>query len=174
MREFSAFMEGYAQPPKHIEEALFAKIRVALNPDLPLTFTKFFLFHVFGSLVTLLFCPQFGISLIDSLGVIPGYLMKLSPGICFFGCGLLWMVGGQALTYLLFTMDEQRVLSRYRLAGIFTILLLSLLLFGCLGSLRLDEWLLSWALGAGAVTFSFNWPIVRTLRRFRAYTPTIK
>lgn len=173
IREFAAFMEGYAEPPKRVEEVLFQKIRAALNPSLPFTIGKIFLFHVVGSFITLLFCPQFGISLTGSLGVM-GYLMGVSPGLCFFGCGLIWMVIGQALTYAVFTIDEQRILGQYRWGAIFTILLLSILLFACVGALRLDEWLLLWVLGAATVTATFNWPVLWTLRRFNHYARPAK
>ncbi len=169
MKEFSAFVAAKGEsPPKAIEEALFQKIHSALNPSLPVALAKFFGFHVLGSFVTLLMCPQFGLSLFDSAGLMPEFLMEIHPGLCFFGCGLMWMVVGQALTYLFFTIDEQRILGAYRPAGIITVLLLSVLLFGCLGSLRLDEWLLFWILGAGAITFAFNWPIERKLRRWKS------
>ena len=166
IREFAAFMQGHAEPPRQIEEALFEKIRTLLNPSLPFTFGKLFLFHVIGSFIALLFCPQFGISLTGSMGLM-GYFMRVSPGLCFFGCGLLWMVGGQALTYVFLTFDEQRVLGGYRWGALFTILSLSILLFGCIGALRIDEWLLFWVLGAATITASFNWPILSTLHRFR-------
>lgn len=173
MKEFASFLSGNIEPPKSIERELFAKIRTLLNPSLPRTLGKIFLFHVVGSFVTLLFCPQFGISLRNSLGIM-GYMMAIHPAVCFLGCGLLWMVGGQALTYAFLTMDEQRVLGRYRWGAVFTIFLLSVLLFGCLGSLRVDEWLLYWIVGASAVTFAFNWPVVQTLRRIQMRVHTTK
>lgn len=166
IREFVAFMEGYEEPPKDIEQGLSVRIHSAINPSLRFTIGKLFLFHVAGSFITLLFCPQFGISLTGSLGLM-GYLMSVSPGLCFFGCGLLWMVVGQALTYLFFTIDEQRILGRYRWGTVFTILLLSVLLFTCIGGLRIDEWLLLWVLGAITISATFNWPVVYTLRRIQ-------
>lgn len=167
IKEFAAFMQENAEPPKHIESALFAKIHSALNPSLPFTLGKVFLFHVLGSFITLLFCPQFGLSLTESLGMM-GFLMSVSPGLCFFGCGLIWMIGGQALTYAFFTLDEQRILGGYRWGTLFTILLLSILLFTCVGALRIDEWFLLWVLGAATVTAVFNWPVVSALRRLHS------
>lgn len=114
--EFKEFLASHAEPSPSIGVTLFSKIHRDLNPPYPMIVLKLFSYHVVGSFVTLLFCPQFGISLTGSEGLMP-YLMGVHPALCFFVCGVTWMVVGQALTYRLLTLDEQRVLGRSRVGA---------------------------------------------------------
>ena len=165
--EFISFLGQNADPPAILESNLITKIRKALNPPLSSILAKLFLFHVLGSLVTLVFCPQFGLSLFAPLGIVPDFLMRIHPALCFFGCGLTWMLGGQGLAYAYFTIDEQRVLGRYRWGTAFTIILLTILLFACVGEIQFDEWFLLWLLGGVVVVIVFNWLAIATLRRLK-------
>ena len=94
--------------------------------------------------------------------------MEVHPALCFLSCGLFWMLGGQAMAYALLTIDEQRVLGDYRWVTYFSILLLSILLFACLGTLQLDLWFALWGVGAISVILFFNLKAVLQLRRLRA------
>lgn len=165
--EFRAFLTESMEPPPEIGRKLREEIFRALHPSRSLTLLKVFLFHAAGSLVTLVFCPQYGLSLLRPLGVVPDLLMRVHPAVCFFGCGVLWMIGGQALTYRLLTIDEQRVMGNLRWGMALTITVVTILLFACVGSLEWDLWLALWALGAGTVSLAFNWPVERRFRRWR-------
>lgn len=163
LNEFSEFLRADVAPPPSVERELFAKVRKALNPSYPWTVLKLFAFHAAGSFITLLFCPQFGISLTGSDGLMP-YLMRIHPALCFFFCGISWMLVGQTLTYALLTFDEQRILGRSRWGLAFSIIVLSVLVFGCLGEVQLDRWLVLWGTGGVAVVGLFNAPLARKFR----------
>jgi hypothetical protein len=166
--EFTLFMESNEPPPLHVETAILSKIRKELNPPLPLVVSKLFAFHVVGSLFTLILCPQYGLSLFGSLGVLPSFIMQIHPALCFFVCGVMWMIGGQSMTFAFLTIDEQRVLGHGRWATAFSITVLSVLLFACVGSLTLDLWFALWVFGAGSVILFFNWRATKRLSRLRA------
>lgn len=165
LNDFTEFLKGNALPPPEVEAKILSRVRKALNPSVPFAVSKLFAFHVVGSLVTLLFCPQFGLSLLAHAGMPLEFLMRFHPGLCFVGCGLIWMVGGQALSFAFLTLDEQRVLGGLRWGSALSVVLLSILFFGCLGRLQVDEWLGFWILGALSAILFFNWQTARTLRR---------
>ncbi|MBI3295548.1 MAG: hypothetical protein HYZ71_12555 [Deltaproteobacteria bacterium] len=163
-RDFAKFKSLNTLPSRELQERTKLRVKSLLNPSLSVTVTKFFLFQAVGSLVTLTFCPQFGLSLTGSLGFMP-YLMQIHPAVCFFFCGLSWMAIGQGLNYFFLTIDEQRVVGNSRWGIAFASIALSLLFFGCLGRIQIDGWLAIWALGALLVTLVFNAIAMRRLRR---------
>lgn len=166
LSEFALFLRENVKPPASVTQKVVAEVSRLLNPSIPRTIFKLFLFHVVGSAVTLLFCPQYGLSLIgSSQGILP-HLMRIHPAVCFISCGLLWMVGGQALAYAFFTLDEKRVLGSYRWGAGFGVILLSLLFFGCLGSLTFDFWFALWMLGALSIIILCNIQMDLKLRKF--------
>lgn len=167
IKEFESFLSEAKEPPRELEVSLAAEIRKQLNPSIPLTVSKLFLLNLVGSVATLSLCPQYGLSLTGSMGIMH-YLMGIHPALCFFVCGLLWMLGGQVLASFLLNWDEQRVLSQYYWGAGFSFILFSVLGFACLGSLTLDLWLLFWAVGAMAVIFTFGSRIKIKLRRFES------
>lgn len=167
LKEFLAFLKSHAEPGPALDRAILTRIQRALHPSRSWTMAKVLLFHVVGSLATLALCPQYGLSLVESWGVLPDLMMEVHPALCFFGCGLMWMVGGQALSYRFLTIDEKRVLGNSRWGMALTITLLSILFFACVGSLDFDLWLGLWILGALSVSGLFNWRITAEQRRFR-------
>ncbi len=164
LKEFSLFLKGNVEPSAAISNTVLTYVNKRLNPSILWTLIKVFLFHVFGSASTLLFCPQYGLSLIgSSQGVMP-YLMKIHPAFCFVVCGIIWMVGGQVLSYFFLTLDEKRVLGNYRWGFAFGAIALSLLGFACLGSLTFDLWLGLWLVGALTIITLCNVSIGLELR----------
>lgn len=168
LKEFSLFLKGNLEPPPAISQRIFSYVHAALNPSIPWTVFKVFLFHVLGSAVTLFFCPQYGISFIGSSQGIMPYIIKIHPAFCFVACGFIWMIGGQLLSYFLLTIDEKRVMGGYRWGFGFAAIGMSLLMFGCLGQLNFDLWLGLWILGAVSIVIFWNWRIDFQLRQLRA------
>lgn len=79
------------------------------------------------------------------------------------------MILGQVFSLAFLTFDEQRVFGNYRWGTGFSLILLSLLLFGCLGSLDFDMWLAVWILGVLTVTTSLNLKPHLAFKRVRAH-----
>lgn len=167
LKDFELFLNARQEPPPALDQAIVSRIRMALHPSLSKAVSKLFAFYAVGSVATLLLCPQYGLSLTGAAGIMP-FLMHVHPALCFFVCGLLWMLGGQALASLFLTWDEQRVLSRHLWGTGFSFILFSVLAFACVGSLTFDLWLLYWALGAGAVLAAFDIRVRFKVRRIKA------
>ena len=165
-KEFVHFLKDAVEPPPALSMSTFSHVRSELNPSFPWVLFKVFLLHLVGSTATLLFCPQYEISFGASQGIMP-YLMDVHPAICFIACGLIWMIGGQLLTFLLLTLDEKRILGGHRWSFALAAIGLSLVTFECLGNLSLDLWLALWILGALSIVALCNVPIDRRLKQIR-------
>lgn len=164
MKEFESFLGSSHEPPHELRDNILSQIQKRLNPSVPITVLKLFAFNLVGSVSTLALCPQYGLSLAGATGFMR-YLMDVHPALCFFVCGLMWMLGGQLLVNLFLSWDEQRVLSRYHWGTGFAFILFSVLGFACLGSLTLDGWLLAWGLGAIVVSSAFSFRIRAKMKR---------
>ena len=165
LKEFESFLKGELAPPPAIERQLLTHIRKELNPSMPKAIAKLFALNAVGSVATLALCPQYGLSLTGTMGLMP-FFMNIHPALCFFICGLLWMTGGQILANFFVTWDERRVLSHYYWGAGFSFVLFSILVFACFGSLTLDIWLLFWVLGGLAVITAFDFRSRSQTNRF--------
>ena len=154
-KEFDIFLRANAEPPALLDCCVLSEIQKRLNPPISKAVSKLFVFNAAGSLTTLALCPQYGLSLTNSHGLMP-YLMQIHPAFCFFVCGGLWMIVGQMLANLFLAWDERRVLSHYYWGAGFAFIIFSVLLFACIGTLTLDLWLLAWGFGAATVVGAFN------------------
>lgn len=170
MSEFKAFLEGNIAPPGAVESQLFEKIQALLSPPLVPTMAKLLAIHLVGSFVTLLFCPQFGLGFVSPLAKATEWLMDINPALCFLMCGCLWGFGGEVLTSFVMNIDERRVSNRYKLGAVFSLLLLVILAFACLGRVTFDQWLGWWFAGAVSVTLAGSLVYNLKAKRRVAYT----
>lgn len=158
IQEFTSFLKENTEPPTALSRGVALEVKKQLSPSLGFIIIKLLFFHAIGSFITLLFCPQFGISITGINGIMTS-VMQIHPALCFFLCGVMWMLVGQALTYSLLTWDEQRIIGQTRWGFGLGIMLLTVLIFGCLGRIDFDWWFSIWALGGVGVIFLFNWKI---------------
>jgi len=161
--DFAKFIIGKAAIPKRTEVFLFDKVHRELHPHLVRILAKFFSLHVAGAVVTLTFCAQFGLSLGSSATLLSKYLLHLNPALCFLTCGAVWILAGQSLSYLLLTIDEQRVLGQYRWWAASCVIGASYFLFVLAGSFHSFEWSIFWILGALLVASLFNWRVSKKI-----------
>ncbi|MBY0384713.1 hypothetical protein K2X05_06100, partial [bacterium] len=89
--EFTDFLltESVAVPQK-LTETILTKIHNELNPSFLHVFKKISFIHLILGFFTLLFCPQFDISITSQLGLVP-YLMQFGHEVCTFGCGAIFV-----------------------------------------------------------------------------------
>lgn len=170
LKEFESFLKADIAPSPGIEHQLLTHIHKELKPSLKKAIAKLFILNAAGSVATLVLCPQYGLSLTGTMGLMP-FLMERSPALCFFVCGLLWMMGGQILANWFVTWDERRVLSHYYWGAGFSFILFSILAFACFGSLTMNLWLLLWILGGLAVITAFDFRSRLQMNRFRIGRP---
>lgn len=162
--EFREFESYEATPvPRSLTDSLLAQIRADLNPPATAVFVKVALIHFVVGLVTLAICPQFGLSLTSSHGLMP-YLMRFGESVCMLGCGAFYMGSGLLIAALALKPEEVRVLRKNRVLQIATLTILSLGAFICFGGEVVASLGFAWALGAlvgGSSLLQLGWMVRR-------------
>ena len=146
MSGFSEFLNAESiSPPAQLNERVNELIYGLLNPSPFLVFGKLVLIAALASSVSLLFCPQFGYGTSG-----PGlmmFLMDISPLVCHFGCGLLFIGIGVFVSTFFLRQEELRVLRETKFLQITALSASMLGMFLCFGSREFFTVELMWLLG---------------------------
>ena len=166
--DFTEFLAAKpAQVPRDVSEKILSFVGRELNPSALTVFAKLAGIQFLIGSLTLLFCPQFGISLTSSLGIMP-LLMNFGEEICMLGCGAFFL--GLSLFAVSFILrpEEVRAIKRHEvmnLVSVATLALGVLVIIG--GEVELTLGLI-WLLGAivaGAATLEMGWAMRKILFR---------
>lgn len=159
---FCEFMEiESARVPPELLENVRSSILNALNPSGWFVFLKTSLIYLTVGLLTLFFCPQFGISFTSHLGIMP-FLMKFGETVCMLGCGAIFAGTSLLVASILLKPEEIRVLRENQILHLTSLATLSLGSFLCLGAEIFEAISLIWMLGAilgGALSLELGWKI---------------
>jgi hypothetical protein len=166
--EFSEFL---AVDPLPVPDAMSARVidqvHQELHPSALRVFGKVLLIQVAVGLFTLLFCPQFGISLTSNMGIMP-YLIKFGDNICMLGCGALFTALSLLVASFVLKPEEVRALKRHEVLQLVSLATLSLGAFVCVGGEVVLALGLVWLLGAvigGALSLEGGWVLRQSLAR---------
>lgn len=163
--EFVEFVSSPSiEPPRRISEDVFTNVKRALNPSPFKVFIKISLIHLVMGTLTLLLCPQFGVSPFKGIGLMAIFMHLGSIG-CTISCGALFLGTSMLTASLLLRPEEIKIL---RKGTIFHLLVLSLFSMAILICARAEiilgvgaTWLLGSILG-GASTLELGWMIRRS------------
>jgi hypothetical protein len=154
--DFEDFMAGEEiSPSKELDRTILSYVHRKMNPTGLQIFQKLTLIQLVTGMATLLFCPQFGISLTGSTGLM-GVLMKYGDNVCIAGCGALFLSSSALASILLLRPEELRVLKRNQLLQFPVLALTTLGIFICLGAPVISTLGISWFMGSmlgGFLTF---------------------
>jgi hypothetical protein len=170
--EFQEFVSGAeVQPPKNLGTEILSRIHESLNPRAWVVFTKVALIHLFVGTATLLFCPQFGVNLLGSMGLMAVF-MRFGEVACMLGCGAVFL-GASALTSsFILRPEEVRTIRRTELLQFSILGLLSISVFICTGAAAIGSLAAAWFLGSvlgGLATLELGWMIRTQFRRRLVY-----
>lgn len=157
------FQEFAAQeanlPPQNLSQDILKKVSADLSPSALLVFFKTAAINFFVGCLTILYCPQFGISFTSSMGLMH-YLMKYGDSVCMLGCGAFFTGVGLLVVSLVLRPEEIRVLKEHQVVNLAFIASLSLGALLCLGGSVALSMGFIWALGAiigGAMSLELGW-----------------
>lgn len=163
-KEFSEFlMTEPVKVPDGISERILNKIHAELNPSAWKVFSKVSLIHFAVGFVTLLFCPQFGISITSQLGVMP-YLMQFGHEVCMLGCGAIFVGFSLFAASLSLKPEEIKVLKMNNFLQMLSLTTLSIGFFIAMGGEIVLTLGLIWMAGAilgGLVSLDIGWALRR-------------
>ncbi|MBI2604895.1 MAG: hypothetical protein HYW49_02320 [Deltaproteobacteria bacterium] len=166
MRDFEEFQKAESvAPPIVISERILARVHRDLNPGAWTVFLKLVAIHAVVGGITLLFCPQFGVSPFRGMGLM-GLLMRFGDQVCMMGCGAFFMAGSLLMASLFLRPEEVRALRRLEVLQVCSLALLSIGFFVCFGSAVIGGLALFWVLGSilgGLGTLELGWALRQRL-----------
>lgn len=170
-KDFSKWQEEFAEfsetePVKvsaSTTTAIVEKVQSDLHPSAFRVFTKAALIHTLVGAATLLACPQFGVSLTGSHGLMH-YLMQYGDSVCMLGCGAFFTAFSLLIASLALRPEEVRALKNSQILqlALLTTYSLGVLLF--VGAQLVLTLALIWSLGAilgGALSLEAGWAVRR-------------
>lgn len=167
-REFEEFAKGpVGAVPAELSANVLGQILRELNPSARKVFAKVTLIHFLVGTLSLTFCPQFGVSLTSSMGLMP-YLMRFGEAACMIGCGAMFTGVSLLVASFALRLEELRVLRRHSILQIGSLATLSLGAFLCLGAEVIAGLGVVWiaaALVGGVVSLQAGWHIKRLVLR---------
>lgn len=132
--EYQAFKKAtLVAPPASVSEQIKSKVHADLNPSPWLIFAKAALIHAFIGTLSLLFCPQFGISPLGNHGLFMIY-MNLGPHLCMMACGATFVAASSLAMGIFLNPEELRVLRKTELLQFSVLGLLSIGVFHFMGA----------------------------------------
>ena len=111
--------------PQSVERETLSAIARELRPSSLSVFGKVLAIHVVVGLITLSYCPQFGVGLTSGMGLMP-FLMKFGESVCMLGCGALFLSFSLLAASLLLRTEEVRILKQNIVLQILSLSVLSI------------------------------------------------
>lgn len=162
LKEYEEFAKiAPVEPPTAVSVRVLDRIRGLLNPPGWSIFFKLSVIHAVVGTVTLLFCPQFGISPLKGAGLMSVY-MHMGPHLCMIACGATFLSFSALVTSILLSSDEVRKLRKWGVVQIGLLSLLSLVGFAIFGEEMVISFALSWYFGSvlsGVAFMELGWVV---------------
>jgi len=147
--EYEVFLQSEAvPPPAHLSEAVCRRVYKDLNPSALRVFAKLCLSTVMGGLLSLAFCPQFGLGLTQPGSALMGFFEGLGETGCTLACGAIFLGTSTAIAGVILRIEEIRLIRRRSFLQIPCMALLVLSAFVCAGAEVLIGYAVLWWLGA--------------------------
>jgi hypothetical protein len=148
-----------SNPSQEMEQKLLKKVELELNPKHSTIFIKLISIQAFIGLLTLLFCPQFSLSLTNNQEVFHYFHHRYGVAICMAICGSIFVGSGSIFAaYILSFNEVQKIRSTKTLyfLSVSILLISSFFLLGAEIYLGIAAY---WTLGAsatGVILFELN------------------
>lgn len=113
-------------PPGRLTEKVFQTVRRDLNPSGKWVFGKVGLVHLVTGVMTLLFCPQFGIGWTESSHHFFHSLQNINLYLCSFVCGSIFLGSGSLVSAMVLRPEEFKILRSLKVVHFPLIALLGL------------------------------------------------
>ncbi len=148
-KDLCAFLKTSDKPlPPKLGESIRRDIALELNPKPWFVFLKLVIIVAFAGGTSLIFCPQFGLSLTHNKMGMMHYFMLLGPHFCMAACGAVFLGSGGLLAGLAMTPAELALVRRRRVLYLPAIAACSLALLVCAGAQVLLAFGALWILGS--------------------------
>ena len=146
--EFSSFLNApETLPSRELDLHVLTHVKEKLNPAFSILLFKLSLIHGFIGAITLLFCPQFELSLTANQEMFHIFHRLFGYYGCLAACGCIFLGSGALFASLLLNRDEVRVINSKFYAFFPSLAVLSLGIFFAFGAKLFIDIILAWSLG---------------------------
>ena len=137
-----------SMPPQELDTKIISFVRYDLSPDMKIVFSKLLGIQAFVGVLTLLFCPQFELSLTNNHDLYHYFHYTFGTYGCFAICGALFIGSGAIFaSYLLKKSEVKKIRSNKSLCYL-AISLIAVSLFILFGAEIYLTAALAWLIGA--------------------------
>lgn len=157
--DYNDFLNSYHKSPAHLDKKVMLAITKDLNPDHKLVFGKLILIHGFIGFITMLFCPQFNMSLTNNFEVFHYLHQTFGHEICMMICGSIFLGSGAIFASSILTKSEVEKIKSSALLYYTCLSILAVSIFMIFGADVYLKLVIFWLIGAvisSALLFSFT------------------
>jgi len=158
--EFNDFINAKeVNPPEHLDRSILNFVKDDLDPAHKMVFAKLLAIQAFIGFLTLLFCPQFNLSLTNNYELFHYFHHNFGIYICSAICGSIFIGSGTIFASYLLTPYEIKKIKDSEFLYYFALSLIAVSLFIFLGTNVYLGIVISWMLGAiigGVLLFEVN------------------
>lgn len=158
-------------PPERITQKILLKIKELLNPRFSHILLKILIVHLVVGSLTLVICPQFGITIFGEEISIIRYFMIFGHEVCTILCGVFFLGTTLSISASILTREEIHKFNEYKSLITFLLCFFSLSVFLILKSPNLPptQEILNWVFGAfagGSLLFEISSKIKINILRY--------
>lgn len=155
-RDFDEFLRsGGRTPQKDVSQAILDRVRSDLEPPVSLVFTKLLLVQSIVGVMTLLFCPQFNLSLTNNYDLFHFFHRNFGQTICMAICGGIFVGSGALIGSFILRKPEMNQVAKRPLLYYFAVASVFLSAFLLLGVDVYLEAALAWMVGSWLIGCGF-------------------
>ncbi len=160
-----------SSPPERLTRKILIKIKELLNPRLSNILLKILIIHFVVGSLTLVICPQFGITLYGEEIGISRYFMVFGHEVCTILCGVFFLGTTLSISASILTREEIHKFNEYKSLITFLLCFFSLSVFLILKSPDLPptQEILNWVFGAfagGSLLFEISSKVKINILRY--------
>jgi hypothetical protein len=158
-KDFNDFLDSTKNPPTEISHIIRDKIRKDLDPNHKVVFGKLVLVQGFIGFISMLFCPQFNMSLTNNHDVFHYFHYTFGEQVCMLICGSIFLGSGAIFASYLLSEGEINKIHSTRHLYFTSLSIIAASVFAVLGAQIYLNMLFFWLLGAcvsGLTLFEIN------------------
>jgi polyferredoxin len=147
-KDFNDFIESTDDVPLSLDKRVMGLISRELNPSVTSIGIKLITIHAFVGIITMLFCPQFSLSLTNNYEVFHYFHHTFGTAICNIICGAIFMGTGAIFAVSILSTPELRKIKRSPILYYTALSIITISIFFVLGVEMYLSMVLLWGLGA--------------------------
>lgn len=159
-KDFRDFLtKEEANPSKQVSNIISNMVKKDLDPKIQIIYMKLFFIQIITGALTLIFCPQFSISLTGNDAIFHIFHSSFGMYGCMAICGSIFVGSGSMTSAFFLKKPETKKIHKYNFITFSLVSFLSLLTFSFFGEVVSVEIILSWLIGAvigGVVMFEIS------------------